>query len=147
VTILTDEEVAERAQRWARLHKNEKYRNKMDDVLVGLSAADQRRVYLCGQRMAGGLPLKVIPASPAATKATNNTKHITPAVAQADAQSDASERMVARKEQDEKTNKGPQRRKTAAKGSPSNPQKGKTMGAGGEAAESGKRRSRSRRAE
>jgi hypothetical protein len=58
---LTDDEVRERAQRWARLHKIEKYRPQMDEVLNGLSADDQRRVYLCGQRIAGGLPFKVIP--------------------------------------------------------------------------------------
>jgi hypothetical protein len=59
---LTNDQVAERAQRWAILHKQEKNRAKMDAILDGLSADDQRRVYLCGQRMSGGLPLKVIPA-------------------------------------------------------------------------------------
>jgi hypothetical protein len=61
--ILTEEEVAARAQRWARFHGNIKYRDKMDEVLEGLSKADQRRVYLCGQRMVAGLPLKVLPAA------------------------------------------------------------------------------------
>jgi hypothetical protein len=60
---LTTEEVLDRAQRWARMHKIEKYRSKMDDLLAGLSEEDQRRVYLCGQRISGGLPPKVIPAS------------------------------------------------------------------------------------
>jgi len=60
---LTTEEVLDRAQRWARMHKVEKYRPKMDDLLKGLSEADQRRVYLCGQRISGGLPPKVLPAA------------------------------------------------------------------------------------
>jgi len=59
---LTDDQVAERAQRWAILHKQQKNRDKMDAILDGLSAEDKRRVYLCGQRMVGGLPLKVISA-------------------------------------------------------------------------------------
>jgi hypothetical protein len=62
MAALTDDQVAERAQRWAILHKQEKNRAKMDAVLDDLSEADARRVYLCGQRMVGGLPLKVIPA-------------------------------------------------------------------------------------
>jgi hypothetical protein len=89
--VLTDEEVIDRAAKWARLHRNEKRRDRMDECLDGLSKADQRRVYLCGQRIAGGLPPKVIPA------ATTATNHVTPAVAQADAQSDAGERMSAKK--------------------------------------------------
>ena len=73
--FLTNDEVAERAQRWARFHKNEKYRDKMDEVLAGLNKIDQRRVYLCGQRMSGGLPLKVISApapEPRKEKGTSN---------------------------------------------------------------------------
>lgn len=62
MAALTDDQVAERAQRWAILHKQEKNRAKMDAVIEGLSDHDQRRVYLCGQRMSAGLPLKVIPA-------------------------------------------------------------------------------------
>lgn len=75
---LTDDQVAERAQRWAILHKQEKNRAKMDAVIEGLSPDDQRRVYLCGQRMAGGLPLKVIPAENKNGKEKHNaekTKH------------------------------------------------------------------------
>ena len=60
---LTTEEVLDRANRWARMHKLVKYRDKMDDLLIGLSDEDQRRVVLCGQRISGGLPPKVIPAS------------------------------------------------------------------------------------
>lgn len=60
---LSTEEVLDRAQRWARMHKIVKYRDKMDDLLTGLSDEDQRRVVLCGQRISGGLPPKVIPAS------------------------------------------------------------------------------------
>lgn len=68
---LTNEQVASRAQSWARMHANPNYRDKMDTVLEGLSEADQRRVYLCGQRMAAGLPLKVIPAEPTRKEGQN----------------------------------------------------------------------------
>jgi hypothetical protein len=67
---LTDDEVAERAQRWARFHSNAKYRSKMDSVLADLNDDDERRVRLCGQRMANGLPLKIIPS--ATRKETKN---------------------------------------------------------------------------
>jgi len=60
---LTGDEVLERAQRWAFLHKRPENRPKMDAVLNGLNAEDQRRVYLCGQRICGGLPIKIIPAA------------------------------------------------------------------------------------
>lgn len=60
---LTDDEVIDRAKKWARLHRNEKTRARMDECLVGISIADQRRVYLCGQRIAVGLSIKVIPAA------------------------------------------------------------------------------------
>lgn len=65
--ILNDDEVVDRATRWARLHASIKTREKMDAVLDGLSKADQRRVYLCGQRIACGLSVKVIPAPVSAT--------------------------------------------------------------------------------
>ena len=114
---LTDDEVAARAQQWARLHKNEKYRDKMDDVLTGISKADQRRVYLCGQRMVGGLPLKVIPASPAAPgkEDANGNK-----------------------------NKAAQRRPDAVAGGTGNSQKEKTVAADRSVEESSKRRSRAK---
>lgn len=60
---LTDEEVVDRAKKWARLHRNPNTRARMDAVLEGISKADQRRVYLCGQRIVGGLPIKVIPSA------------------------------------------------------------------------------------
>ena len=46
------------AKRWAALHSNPKTRSKMDQLLVGLSEADQRKVYLDGQRISGGMPPK-----------------------------------------------------------------------------------------
>lgn len=60
---LTDDEVIDRAKKWARLHRSEKTRARMDECLEGISTADQRRVYLCGQRIAVGLSIKVIPAA------------------------------------------------------------------------------------
>lgn len=59
---LTDEEVLDRAERWARFHRKPETRSRMDECLKGLSQADQRRVYLCGQRVATGLAPKVLPA-------------------------------------------------------------------------------------
>lgn len=58
---LTTEEVIDRAKKWARLHRNQNTRSRMDECLAGISVADQRRVYLCGQRIVGGLPIKVVP--------------------------------------------------------------------------------------
>jgi hypothetical protein len=72
---LTDDEVAGRAQRWALLHKKPENRTKMDDVLSGITAEDKRRVYLCGQRMAAGLPLKVIPATTPTEEKTDAKKN------------------------------------------------------------------------
>jgi hypothetical protein len=46
----------------------------MDTVLDGLSEADQRRVYLCGQRIAAGMSPKVIPPLNEKGK-ENETKH------------------------------------------------------------------------
>lgn len=59
---LTDEEVLDRAERWARFHRKPETRSRMDECLKGLTLDDQRRVYLCGQRVAGGLAPKIIPA-------------------------------------------------------------------------------------
>jgi hypothetical protein len=73
---LTNEQVVERARDWAQLHSKEKTRSKMDEVLEGLSSADQRRVYLCGQRIAAGLSAKVIPA--AQPKEASNGKKTKP---------------------------------------------------------------------
>jgi len=61
-TPLTDEEVLDRAERWARFHRKPETRGRMDECLKGLSEADQRRVYLCGQRVSTGLAPKVLPA-------------------------------------------------------------------------------------
>ena len=66
---LTDDEVIDRAKKWARLHNNVRLRGRMDECLEGISKADQRRVYLCGQRIVGGLSIKVVPA---ATKGVDN---------------------------------------------------------------------------
>jgi hypothetical protein len=71
---LTDEEVVAHAQRWVQCWRIVKYRDKMDGVLDGLSQADQRRVILCGQRMVGGLPLKVIPAASKGKEEEDNGK-------------------------------------------------------------------------
>jgi hypothetical protein len=63
MTTLTDDEVLSRAEKWARFHKKENLRGRMDEALQGISQADQRRVYLCGMRISGGLPPKVLPAT------------------------------------------------------------------------------------
>jgi hypothetical protein len=78
---LSDDEVLSRAQDWAHLHPKPTTRNKMDEVLSGLSTADQRRVYLCGQRIAGGLKPRVIPApaQPDERKHGKTKKHNAPA--------------------------------------------------------------------
>jgi len=59
---ITNERVVELAERWARLHATPKLRGRMDAVVEDLSESDARRVILCGQRIAGGLPAKVLPA-------------------------------------------------------------------------------------
>jgi hypothetical protein len=53
-----EEELAYRAKRWAELHASPKTRDKMDTQLEGLSAKDQRRVYLNGMRIAAGFNAK-----------------------------------------------------------------------------------------
>jgi hypothetical protein len=112
---LTEEQVYDRAKDWAHLHKNPKTRDQMDKLLEGLSPPDQRRVYLCGQRVAGGLPYKVLP-------------RITP--------------PTRKEEQNGKPNQGAQRRNpAAAKGSPA-PETKKTVGADSVAPKSSNRRSR-----
>jgi hypothetical protein len=116
--LLTDEEVVDRAQRWARFHKNEKYRDKMDEVLVGLSETEKRRVYLCGQRIAGGLPIKVIPAASAATPSRKE-------------QTNGKEDKAAK-----------ERRPAAVAKSTGTPEKGKAVGADSGAKKSSHRRSR-----
>ena len=51
-------DLLDRAKRWAALHSNPKTRSKMDQLLEGLSEADQRKVYLNGQRISKGMPPK-----------------------------------------------------------------------------------------
>ena len=68
---LTNEEVLECAERWARFHRKPETRARMDECLKGLIEADQRRVYLCGQRIVGGLAPKVLPAQTEQRKEPN----------------------------------------------------------------------------
>jgi len=55
----TEEQLIERARQWVAFHAKEETRDKMDEVLEGLTEADQRRVTLCGQRLSGGLPPRI----------------------------------------------------------------------------------------
>jgi len=73
---LSTEQVIDRATDWAHYHKSPSTRSKMDDVLDGLSKDDQRRVYLCGQRIAAGMSPKVIPSAnhKEATNAKDHSK-------------------------------------------------------------------------
>jgi hypothetical protein len=52
------QDLLERAKRWAALHSDPKTRPKMDELLAGLSEADQRKVYLDGQRISKGMQPK-----------------------------------------------------------------------------------------
>ena len=70
--ILNDDQVRARAQRWALLHKLPKNRGKMDEILADLSEADQRRVYLCGQRISAGMTPKVVPAEETGKETINH---------------------------------------------------------------------------
>ena len=72
--FLTNEEVADRAQRWVQFWRIVKYRDKMESVMDGLNEADKRRVRLCGQRMSVGLPLKVLPAPEQGKEDKHETK-------------------------------------------------------------------------
>jgi hypothetical protein len=49
------------AAKWADLHAARRTRERMDEILAGLSEADARRVILCGQRIAAGLPPRIAP--------------------------------------------------------------------------------------
>jgi|SRR5215469_12692808 len=51
-------ELRDRSRTWAELHKNPKTRPKMDALLEGLTAREQRTVYLNGQRIRAGLQPK-----------------------------------------------------------------------------------------
>jgi hypothetical protein len=55
-----EQTLIEKAHRWAELHTDPHTRGSMDKVLTGLSAADQRRVVLCGQRIAAGMSVKLV---------------------------------------------------------------------------------------
>jgi hypothetical protein len=61
---VTDDRVVTLAKQWAELHANRKTRDKMDDLLDGLSEQMQRKVVLCGQRIASGLPIKIAADTP-----------------------------------------------------------------------------------
>jgi hypothetical protein len=54
-----DKRVRELAQQWADLHAKPKQRDKMDELLAGLPEPMQRKVILCGQRIAAGLSPKI----------------------------------------------------------------------------------------
>jgi hypothetical protein len=71
---ITDEEIISRAGRWAKLHSNPKLRGRMDNVIEDLSEEDQRRVYLLGQRLAGGLPIKIVPPATTSERKEPNAK-------------------------------------------------------------------------
>lgn len=51
--------IRELAHEWARLHSKANTRDQMDALLVGLPEPMQRKVYLCGQRIAAGLSPKI----------------------------------------------------------------------------------------
>jgi len=54
-----NELLIERAHEWAHFHRNPRSRDRMDEALKGLCKADQRKVYLCGQRIAAGLTVRL----------------------------------------------------------------------------------------
>jgi hypothetical protein len=56
---MNEEQIKERATRWAALYRNPKSRPQMDDVLRGLNEAGRTLVILGGQRIAGGLPWRL----------------------------------------------------------------------------------------
>jgi hypothetical protein len=70
---LDESELRHRAQRWAELHANPKTRAEMDSLLAGLTEAEQRTVYLNGQRLRAGMPYK--PVQPTAEQPRKETKH------------------------------------------------------------------------
>jgi len=55
---LTNDEVITKAKEWADAWTSKKPAS-MDVVLSGLTVADRKKVILCGQRVVGGLTLKV----------------------------------------------------------------------------------------
>jgi hypothetical protein len=59
--VSSEDRLLSLARRWADLHSKPKQRDKMDEILVGLSEAEARRVILCGQRIASGLTPKIAP--------------------------------------------------------------------------------------
>lgn len=60
---MSDDQIIEAAQRWARLYLNPKLRSRMDKVLEEGDEDDRRRIVLCGQRISGGLSIKLVPAA------------------------------------------------------------------------------------
>jgi hypothetical protein len=71
---VTDDEIIAFAERWARLHANPKLRGRMDNLLAEASEDDQRRIRLCGQRIAAGLPVKLVPAATKERSSGNGDK-------------------------------------------------------------------------
>ena len=69
--------VLELAAKWSRLHAKPQWRDRMDECLTGLSESDARRVVLCGQRMAAGLPPKVLPAETPTKEGVKNNGNTT----------------------------------------------------------------------
>lgn len=49
------------AHQWAELHAKPKTREKMDELIADLPEPIARKVVLCGQRIAAGLPPKIAP--------------------------------------------------------------------------------------
>jgi hypothetical protein len=58
---LSDADIITLARHWARLHAKPSLRGAMDDLLKELPEPVQRKVILCGQRIAAGLPPKIAP--------------------------------------------------------------------------------------
>jgi len=54
-----DQQLIERARKWAQLWRNPKTRSRMDEALKGLSKPDERKVVLCGQRISAGLAPRI----------------------------------------------------------------------------------------
>ena len=55
-----DAKIRALAQKWAELHAKPKQRDKMDELLANLSPETQRKIVLCGQRIAAGLSPKIV---------------------------------------------------------------------------------------
>jgi hypothetical protein len=75
---MDDDEVIDRAQRWARLHANPKLRGRMDTLLEDASEEDQRRIRLLGQRIAAGMSIKLVPAATKEERSSEDGKESKP---------------------------------------------------------------------